>query len=148
MLLNCGVGEDFFFFLEKTLECPLDCKEIQPVHPRGNQSWIFTVRTDAEAETLILWLPGGQTRTNSFEKNQKQLIWKDPDAGKDWRQKEKGTTEDEMIGWHHWHDGQVWVGSRIQWWTGKPGVLQSMGSQRVGHNWVTEVSISFLRYCF
>ena len=70
---------------------PLDCKEIQPVHPKGNRSWIFTERTDAEAETPILWPPD--------EKN--WLIWKDADAGKDLRQEEKGTTEDEMVGWHH-----------------------------------------------
>ena len=80
--------------LEKTLESPLDCKEIQPVHPKGNQSWIFIGRTDAEAETPILW--------PSDEKN--WLIWKDPDAGKDWRQEEKGMTEDETVGWHHWLD--------------------------------------------
>ena len=77
--------------LEKTLESPLDCKEIQLVHSKGNQSWIFIGRTDAEAETPILW--------PSDAKN--WLIWKDPDAGKDWRQEEKGTTEDEMVGWHH-----------------------------------------------
>ena len=77
--------------LEKTLENPLDCKEIQLVHPKGNQSWIFIGRTDAEAETPILWPPDAKNR----------LIWKDPDAGKDWRQEEKGTTEDEMVGWHH-----------------------------------------------
>ena len=75
----------------KTLESPLDCKEIQPVHPKGNQSWIFIGRTDAEAETPILWLPDAKN----------QLIGKDPDVGKDWRQEEKGTTEDEMVGWHH-----------------------------------------------
>ena len=69
--------------------------EIQPVHPKGNQSWIFIGRTDAEAETPILWLPDVKHR----------LIGKDPDAGKDWRQEEKGMTEDEMVGWHHWHDG-------------------------------------------
>ena len=74
--------------LEKTLESPLDCKEIQPVHPKGNQSWIFTGRTDAEAETSILW--------PIDVKN--WLIWKDPDAGKDWGWEEKGTTEDEMVG--------------------------------------------------
>ena len=79
--------------LEKTLESPLDCKEIQPVHPKGNQSWIFIGRTDAEAP--ILWLPVMQN----------WLIGKDPDAGKDWRQGEKGMTEDEMVGWHHWLDG-------------------------------------------
>ena len=76
--------------LEKILESPLDCKEIQPVHPKGDQSWIFIGRTDAEAETPILWLP--------YVKS--WLIGKDPDAGKNWRQEEKGTTEDEMVGWH------------------------------------------------
>jgi len=77
--------------LEKTLESPLDCKEIQPVYPKGNQSWIFIGRANVEAETPILWLPDAKN----------WLIWKDPDAGKDWRQEEKGTTEDEMVGWHH-----------------------------------------------
>ena len=76
--------------LEKTLETPLDCKKIQPVQPKRNQSWIFVGRTDAEAETPILWLPVAK---NWF-------ISKDPDAGKDWRQEEKGRTEDEMVGWH------------------------------------------------
>ena len=80
--------------LEKTLESPLDCKEIQPVHPEGDQSWIFFWRTDAKAETPILWPPDAKS----------WLIWKDPDAGKDWGQ-EKGATEDEMVGWHHWFDG-------------------------------------------
>ena len=78
--------------LEKTLESPLDCKEIQSVHPKGNKSWMFIGRTDAEAETPILW--------SSDAKN--WLIGKDPDAGKDWRQEAKGMTEDEMAGWHHW----------------------------------------------
>ena len=77
--------------LEKTLESPLDCKEIQPGNPKGDQSWIFIGRTDAEAETPILWPPDAKS----------WLIGKDPDAGKDWRQKEKGMTEDEMVGWHH-----------------------------------------------
>ena len=81
--------------LEKTLESPLDCKEIKPVNPKGNQSWIFIVKTDAEAEVLILWLPDLKN----------WLTGKNPDAGKDWRQGEKGTTEDEMVGWHHWLDG-------------------------------------------
>ena len=81
--------------LEKTLESPLDCNEVQPVHPKGNQAWLFIGRTDAEAETPILWPPDAK---NWF-------IWKDPDAGKDWRREEKGTTEDEMIGWHHWLNG-------------------------------------------
>ena len=81
--------------LEKTLESPLDCKEIQPVHPKGNQSWIFIGRTDAEAETPILWPPDGKN----------WLIGKDSDAGKDCGQEEKGTTEEEMVGWHHQLNG-------------------------------------------
>ena len=81
--------------LEKTLESPLDCKEIQPVHPKGNRSWIFIGRTDAEAETPILWPPDAKN----------WLIWKDPDAGKDWGQEEKGMTEDEMVGRHHQLNG-------------------------------------------
>ena len=83
MLLNCGVGEDFWE--------SLGLKEIQPVHPERDQSWIFIGRTDVKAETPILWPP----HANSW------LIWKDPGAGKDWGQEEKGTTEDEMVGWHH-----------------------------------------------
>ena len=82
--------------LEKTLESPLDCKDIQPVNPKGNQSWIFIGRTDVEAETLIFWPPDVKN----------WLIGKDPHAGKDWRQ-EKGMTENEMVGWHHWLDGHV-----------------------------------------
>ena len=77
--------------LEKTLESPLDCKEIQPVHPKGNQSWIFIGRADAESLTPIFCPSDGKN----------WLLWKDTDAGKDWRQEEKGTTEDEMVGWHH-----------------------------------------------
>ena len=77
--------------LEKTLEKPLDCKEIQPVNLIGNQSWIFIGRTDAEAETPVFWPPDAKN----------QLIGKDPDAGKDWRREEKGVTEDELVGWHH-----------------------------------------------
>ena len=77
--------------LEKILESPLDCKEIQPVHPKGNQFWIFIGRTDAKAETPILWSPDMKN----------WLLGKHPDTGKDWRREEKGTTEDEMVGWHH-----------------------------------------------
>ena len=104
--------------LEKTFESPLDCKEIQPVHPKGNQSWIFTGRADAAAEAPILWPPDAKS----------WLIRKDPDAGKDWKQEEKGMTEDEMVGWHHklkwiW----VWASSGKWWRTQKPDVLQSKG---------------------
>ena len=81
--------------LEKTLESPLDCKEIQPVHPKGDQSWVFIGRTHVEAETPILWPPDAKS----------WLIWKDPEEGKDWGQEEKGTTEDEMVGWHHCLNG-------------------------------------------
>ena len=118
---ECGMGE--------TLESPLDCKEIQPVHPKGNESWIFIGRTDAEAETPILWPPDAKN----------WLIWKDPDAGKDWRWEEKGTAEDEMVGRHpptQWT--WVWVNSGSWWQTRRPGMLQSIRSQRVRHDWVTE----------
>ena len=95
--------------LEKTLESPLDGKEIQLVHPKGDQSWVFIGRTDAEAETPILWPPHAKT----------WLIGKDPDAGRDWGQEEKGTTEDEMVGWHHRLDGHGFG------WT--PGVGDGQG---------------------
>ena len=116
--------------LEKTLESSLDCKEIQSVSPKGNQSWVFIGRTDAEAETPILWPPDAK----------KWLIWKDSDSGKDWRQEVK---ERQRV---RWLDGitdlwtWVWVSSRSWWWTGKPGVLQSLGSQRVRHDWATELN--------
>ena len=100
--------------LEKTLESPLDCKEIQPVHSEGDQSWDFFGRTDAKAETPVLWPP----HVKSW------LIGKDSDAGRDWGQEEKGTTEDEMISPTQWT--YVWVNSGSLWWTGRPGVLQSM----------------------
>ena len=115
--------------LEKTLESLLDCKEIQPVHPKGDKSWVFIGRTDVEAETPILWPPDVKT----------WLIGEDPDAGKDWRWEEKGTTKDEMIGWYHqWT--LVWVNSGSWWWTGRPGVRQSMASWRVRHDWATELN--------
>ena len=81
--------------LEKTLESPLDSKEVKPVNPKGNQSWTFIGRTVAEAETPVLWPSDVKS----------QLIGKDPDAGKDWRQEQKRATEDEMVGWHHWLNG-------------------------------------------
>ena len=121
--------------LEKTPESPLDYKEIQPVHPRGDQSCVFIGRTDAEAETPILWPPHAKN----------WLIGKDPDAGRDWGQEEKGTTEDGMAGWKsptRW--AWVWVNSGSWWWTGMPGVLWFMGSQRVGHDWATEL---ILKWC-
>ena len=85
--------------LEKKLECPLGCKAIQPVHPNADQSWVFIGRTDAKAETLILWPPHAKS----------WLIGKDPDAGRDWGQEEKGMTEDEMVGWHHRLNGHEFV---------------------------------------
>ena len=184
--------------LEKTLESPLDGKGIQPVHPE-DQSWVFIWRTDAEAETPILWPPDAKS----------WLIWKDPDAGKDWGQEEQGTAEHEMPGWHHQFNGYefgwapavcvgqgglaywsswgrkesdtterlnwtelnlllmlktlkagregddrgwdgwiaspaqwtwVWASSGSWWWTGKPGALQSMGSQRGRHGWATPLN--------
>ena len=94
MLLNCGIGEGS--------ESPLDCKEIIPVNPKGNQSWMFIGRTDAEARVPKLLLP----------KVKSWLIGEDPDAGKDWRQEEKGKTEDEMVGWHHRLDGHEFEDTR------------------------------------
>ena len=114
--------------LDRTLESPLDSKEIQPVHPKGNQSWIFTGRPDAEAEAPILW----PELTN----------WKSPWC---WERLKAGEWDDR--GWDGWVASLtqwtwVWVNSRSWWWTGRPGVLQSMGSQRVRHDWTTEVNWS------
>ena len=106
---ECRRTDALELWLEKTLESPLDCKEIQSVHPKGDQSWVFIGRTDVEAETPILWPPDAKT----------WLIWKDPDAGKVWGQGEKGTTEDEMIEWQHWFNGFVFR------WT--PGVGDGQG---------------------
>ena len=117
--------------LEKTLESLLDSKEIQPVYPRGNQSWIFIGRMDAEAEAPILWPPDSKS----------WLIRKDPDAGKDWRQEEKGTTEDKMVGWYHWlnghefeqtpGDGEAWSTMEEAWHAAVHVVAKSRG-----HNWL------------
>ena len=112
--------------LEKTLESPLDCKEIKPVHPKINQSWIFIGRTSAEAETPILWPPGVKN-------------WL-PDAGKDWRWEEKGTTEDEMVGWHHWlngHELKEALGVGDGW--GDLTCCNPWGC-RVRQDWVTELN--------
>ena len=133
--------------LDKTLESPLNCKEIQPVHSKGNKSWIFIGKTDAEAEIPILWPHDMKS----------QLIWKDPDAGKDWRQEPtylkrpwcwerlKARGEEGNRGWDDWMASPtqwkwVWVSSGGWWWTRKPGVLQSMGSPRVKHDWVNELN--------
>ena len=115
--------------LERTVESPLDCKEIQPVNPKGNPSWIFIGSTKAEAP--IFWPPDVKNWLNG----------KDPDAGKDWRQEEKGTAEDEMVGWHHQLNGcEFEQATGAGDGQGKPGMLQSIGSQRVGHNWATELT--------
>ena len=98
--------------LEKTLESLLDCKETQPVHPKGDQSWVFIGRTDVEAETPILWPPDGKS----------WLIWKDPDAGKDWGQEKKGTTEDERVGWHHQLNGHEF-GWTLRFGDGQGGLV-------------------------
>ena len=103
--------------LEKSLESPLDCKEIKPAHPKGDQSWIFIRTTDAEAETPVLWPPNA----NSW------LIRKDPDAGKDWRPEEKEMTEDEMVGWHQQLDGREFEQA--------PGVGDGQGSLACTKSW-------------
>ena len=118
------------WFWRRILESPLDSKEIQPIHPEGGQFWVFIGRTDAEAETPILWPPHAKS----------WLIGKDLDAGRDWGQEEEGTT-----GWDGWMASLtrwtwVWVNSGSWWWTGRPGMLRFMGSQRVRHNWVTELN--------
>ena len=123
MLLNCGVGEDSWE--------SLDCKEIQPVHSEGDQSWVFFGRNDAKAETLILWPP----HVKSW------LIGKDSDARRDLGAGGDGDDrgwEGRMASPTQWT--WVWVNSGSWWWTEKPGVLQYMGSQRVGHNWATELN--------
>ena len=136
---ECWMSKNWCFWtvvLEKILESPLDCKEIQPVHPKGNKSWIFIGRTGAEAETPIF---GYLMRiTDSFEKT---LIWRKIEGGR-----RRGRQEDEMAGWHHrlnewtW----VWVNSGSWWWTGRPGTLRFTGSQGVRHDWATELSCTAL----
>ena len=122
--------KNWCFWTVKTLESPLDCKEIQPVHPKGNQSWIFIGRTDAKAETPIFGHL--MQRTDSFEKT--LMLGKTEDGG-----------EGDDIRWDAWMASPtqwtwVWVNSRSWWWTGRPGMLRSMGSQRVGHDWATELT--------
>ena len=117
--------------LEKTLESPLDCKGIHPVHPKRNQSWAFIGRTDVEAKTPILWTPDVKS----------WLIWKDLDV----EERLKAGGEGDNRGWDGWmasptHWTWVWVNSGSWWLTGRPGALQFMGLQRVGHDWVTELN--------
>ena len=118
MLFNCGVGEDSWE--------SLGSKEIQPIHPKGDQSWVFIGRTDAVAETPIFWSPDAK----------KWLIWKDCDIGRDWRWEEKGTPEDEMVGWHHWLHRYEFEQTPGDGETGKPGMLQSMQSQTDMTEWL------------
>ena len=115
--------------LEQTLEGPLNCKEIQLVHPKGDQSWVFIGRTDVEAKTPILWPPDAKSWP----------IWKRPWC---WERLRAGGEGDDR-GWDGWMESPtrwVWVNSGSWWWTGRPGMLRFMGSQRVGHNWVTELN--------
>ena len=130
--------------LETMLESPLDCKEIQPVHPKGNQSWIFIKRTDTEAKAPILWLPDVMS----------WLTGKDPDAENDWRQEEKGMTEDKTVGWHHWLSGH-----EFEQTPGDSGGHRSLAccspwGRRVGHDLaskqqqemqVTEAQVNWLK---
>ena len=116
--------------LEKTLESPLDCKEIQPVHPKGNQSWIFIGRTDAAAGTAIVWPPDVKN----------WLIGKDPDAGKDWRQEEKNTTEDEIFGWHHQLEYEFEQAPGVGDGHGSLVCCSPWGLRRVRHDWATELT--------
>ena len=122
--------------LEKTLESPLDCKNIQPVNPKEiNPEYSFEELTLKLKRQPILWPPDVKN----------WLLGKDPDAGKDWRQEQKGMKKDEIVGWHLRLKGWVWVSSGSWWWTGKPVLLQSIGSQRVGHDWLTELN-DWIRY--
>ena len=118
-------GLEGSYFLSKThiFSFPISFSYFQKGQP-----WDFFGRNDAKAETPVLWPPHGKS----------WLIGKDSDAGRDWGQEKKGTTEDEMAGWHHWLNGRESDGSL--WWTGRPGVLRFMASQRVGHNWATELN--------
>ena len=126
MLLNCDVGEDS---LESWTLAVLDCKEIKPVKPQGNQSWIIIGRTDAEAESPILWSPDAKN----------QLIRKDPDAGKNWRQEEKGMTENKIVGWHHWFNGHAFEQALGVGDEQRSLACCSPWGYRVRHDWVAEL---------
>ena len=130
--------------LEKTLESPLDCKEIQPIHSEWDQPWDFFGRNDAKAETPVLWSPHAKS----------WLIGKDSDAGRDWGQEEKGTTEDEITGWHHWLDGvslselQELVMDREAWRAAIHGISKSQTrlSEWTELNWTDAMEVSFLHF--
>ena len=129
-LIGRNLTENICLSLGSRIESSLDCKEIQTVNLKWNPSWVFIGRTDTDTKTPILWLPDVKN----------WLIWKDPDSGKDWTQEEGADRgcDGWMASLTQWT--WVWVGS-VSWsWTGKPGVLQSMGSQRVKHNWATELN--------
>ena len=122
--------DGFELWCWRRVESPLDCKEIQPVHPKADKTWVFIERTDVLAETAIHWPPDSKS----------WLIWKDPDAEKDWGQEEKGAT-----GWDGWMASRtqwtwVWMASRSWWWTGRPRMLWFMGLQRVRDDWETELN--------
>ena len=123
IISNCGAGKDSWAFL--------GINEIKQVNLKGNQPWIFNERTDADTEAPILWPPNPKS----------WLTGKYPDVEKDWRQEEKGILEDEMVGWHHRLWTWVWASSGSWWWTEKPGVLESLGSQWVKHDWATELNL-------
>ena len=125
--------------LEKTLESPLDSKEIQAIHLKQNQSWIFIGRIDAEAKAAILWWPDAES-----------THWKRPWCWERLRQEEKGMTEDEVVRWHHSQWAWVWTSSRRWWRTGKPGILQSMGMQKLNTTeWLNLPAVSiYLLYIF
>ena len=128
----------FQSMVQKTLESSLDSKEIKPVNPKGNQPWLFIRRTNAEAEVPILWPPDAKSR----------LLGKDPDAGKDWGQEEKGQQRMRWLMASLTQCTWVWASSRREGKTGKPGVLQPMTSQIVGRNWVTEQQQEIMTHSF
>ena len=127
---ECLRIDGFELWYWRTLESPLDSKEIQLVHLKGNQSWISSGRTDGEAETPILWSPDVKS----------WLVGKDPDAGRDWAKRRRRWQRMRWLGASLTRWMWVWVNSGSWWWTGRPSVLRFMGSQRVGHDWATELS--------
>ena len=136
--------------LERTLESPLDCKEIKSIKPKGNQPWIFTGMTDAEAEAPILWPPDAKS----------QLIRKDPDAGKDWRQKEKGVTEDEIVGWYYWFnehefeqasgdgEGQGSLACCSPWGHKESDMTDRLNNNNIIYYLLTYYMISYFWWCY